>query len=470
VVSLDTDASAKGIRHPVSDIEPMRSQSPISPPFTSINDHLAALYRLRRFGIKLGLDTVTRIMKGLRNPHERYPCVHVAGTNGKGSVAAILASILMRAGYKVGLYTSPHLVRFNERIQVNGHPISDERLVEVAAAVQRVYTQGDPPTFFECATAMAMHHFASENIDWAVVETGMGGRYDATNVVLPKACVITNISLEHTEYLGTRLEQIAFEKAGIIKPGAGVITGTRQKHAADVIRRVASEKGVPLHRLGREIRIRMGKDGRFSYSGVEKRWRGLQVGLAGDHQRTNAALALGALELLMQQGLMISEDAIHDGLVRVRWPGRLEVAAESPLVLLDGAHNPSAIKILKQYLKDTTQPDKLTLVVGILKDKEWKTMVMDLAQIAHRLILTKPAYERAADPEMLASVLRPFDSRHVSVVPNVADAVSMAVDLARPDDTVCITGSLYTVGEAKAYLERSPFPPDEGESCLASKY
>lgn len=438
-------------------------------PFTSINDHLAALYRLRRFGIKLGLDTVTRIMKGLGNPQKRYRCIHVAGTNGKGSVAAILASILMRAGYKVGLYTSPHLVRFNERIQVNGRPISDERLADVAAAVQRVYTQGDPPTFFECATAMALHYFAAENIDWAVVETGMGGRYDATNVVLPKACVITNISLEHTEYLGTRLEQIAFEKAGIIKPGAGVVTGTRQKQAAEVIRKVASEKGVPLRRFGREIRIRSKKDGRFTYLGVENEWRDLQVGLAGDHQRTNAALALGALELVMQQGLIISDEAIYDGLVEVRWPGRLEVAAESPLVLLDGAHNPSAIKSLKQYLKNTTQPDKLTLVVGILKDKDWKTMILDLANIADRLILTRPAYERAADPEMLASVLPPFHSRHVSVVTNIADAVSRAVELARPDDTVCITGSLYTVGEAKAYLERSPFPPDKGESCLSSK-
>jgi dihydrofolate synthase/folylpolyglutamate synthase len=220
---------------------------------SSIDDHLSALYRLRRFGIKLGLSTISRLMRGLGNPQDRYSCIHVAGTNGKGSIAAFLSSVLVSAGYKVGLYTSPHLIRFNERIQINGRPISDSDVAGVAEAVQRIYTQGDPPTFFECATAMALYYFASEGVDWAVLETGMGGRYDATNVVHSEVCVISNVSMEHTEYLGNTLAKIAVEKAGIIKGGAGVVTEARQKSALQAIEQKTAELGVPLHRIGKQI-------------------------------------------------------------------------------------------------------------------------------------------------------------------------------------------------------------------------
>lgn len=419
---------------------------------SSIDDHLSALYRLRRFGIQLGLTTISRLMKGLGNPQDHYSCIHVAGTNGKGSVAAFVSSILFRAGYKVGLYTSPHLIRFNERIQINGNPISDKDVQGAAEAVQQIYAQGEPPTFFECATAMALHHFAAEKVDWAVLETGMGGRYDATNVVRPQACVISNITMEHTEYLGHTLKRIAAEKAGIIKERAGVVTGARQKAALQVIELAARQKDVPLLRMGKEIKVRKSANGLFTCMGKDHTWPELRVGLLGDHQMTNAALALGALELLMEKGLELPDEAIYRGLAETRWSGRLEVVSKDPFVLLDGAHNPSAIKTLKAFLKNRVAYRRLILVLGILKDKAWKPMVRELAVISHRMILTRPQYERAADPEELAAFARSL-KQDALVSPCLPDAISLALNEAGHGDMVCITGSLYTVGEAKAYLE-----------------
>ncbi len=419
---------------------------------SSIDDHLSALYRLRRFGIKLGLTTITRLMRGLGNPQDRYSCIQVAGTNGKGSIAAFLSSVLVSAGYKVGLYTSPHLIRFNERIQINGSPISDTDVARVADAVQRIYTQGDPPTFFECGTAMALYHFALQEVDWAVLETGMGGRYDATNVVHPEVCIISNVSREHTEYLGNTLAKIATEKAGIIKGGAGVVTGARQKNALQVIEQKAAKHGVPLYIIGKQIKVRTDQDGFFTYSGTKNRWPRLKVGLLGNHQVKNAVLALGAVELLMEKGVRISNEAIYAGLATVHWPGRLEVVSNDPFILLDGAHNPSAVKTLEQFLRNGIEADRLILVVGILKDKAWKPMLRKLAGVVDRMILTSPEYERAADPDELASFVRPL-KQEVVVMPRVSDAVSLALNEARSNDAICITGSLYTVGEAKAFLD-----------------
>ncbi|MCK4486833.1 MAG: bifunctional folylpolyglutamate synthase/dihydrofolate synthase [Desulfobacterales bacterium] len=428
----------------------------------SIDNHLSALYRLRRFGIKLGLATISRLLRGLGNPQDRFSSIHIAGTNGKGSIAAFLSSVLAHGGYKVGLYTSPHLVRFNERIQINGCPISDKDMAQVAEAVQRIYSQAEPPTFFECATAMALYHFASEGVDWAVLETGMGGRYDATNVVHPEVSIISNISMEHQEYLGNTLAKIAHEKAGIIKRGAGVVTGTRQKSALWVLKQVAAKKEVPLYRLGKGIRIRKDNEGTFTYLGINRRWPRVKIGLIGDHQITNAALALGALELLLEKGLHLTDKAIYAGLASTRWPGRLEVLSRKPFILLDGAHNPSAVRTLKKFLENSNAFRRLTMVVGILEDKAWKPMLRELAGVADRMILTRPQYERAADPHELASFVRPL-KQDLVVIPKLADAISLALEEASASDAVCITGSLYTVGDAKAYLDSigtSIFPND----------
>lgn len=423
---------------------------------SSVDDHLEALYRLRRFGIKLGLETISRLMRGLGDPQNQFPSIHVAGTNGKGSIAAFLSSVLTHGGYKVGLYTSPHLVRFNERIQINGCPISDQDVARVAEAVQRIYTQGEPPTFFECATAMAFHYFASEGVDWAVVETGMGGRYDATNVIQPKVSIISNISMEHQEYLGSTLSEIAREKAGIIKQGSSAVTGVRQKSALHVIEETVREKRVSLYRLGKEFRIRKDREGGFTYLGTNRRWPGIQIGLIGEHQFSNAALALGALEDLFGRGLHLTDEAIYNGLAAARWPGRLEVVSEDPLVLLDGAHNPSAVRTLRKFLANSNRFQRLIMVVGILGDKAWKPMLRDFAGIADRMILTRPEYERAADPCKLASFVGTFAADPV-VIPHLPEAISQALKEARPGDAVCITGSLYTVGDARAYLDGRGF-------------
>lgn len=423
----------------------------------SLDDHLQALYRLRRFGIKLGLGPMSRLMQGLGNPHRRYACIHVAGTNGKGSVAAFLSSILSRAGYTVGLYTSPHLVRFNERIQINGTPISDRAVIEAAEAVARIYTQSDPPTFFECATAMAFYHFAREAVDWAVLETGMGGRYDATNVVRPRVCAISNIGLEHTEYLGTRLVDIAAEKAGIIKPGACVVTGVHQKKALAVIEKAAATADAPLRRLGKEIKVRRTGDGFLHYRGPQKDWPRLRPGLPGAHQVKNAGLALGAVEFLQEQGLILPDSAIYSGLADVSWPGRLEIIPGPPRIILDGAHNPSAVTTLESFLRRHPSSGGLTLIAGILRDKAWKSMLRRLADVCDHLILTCPQYERAGDPEEQARFVSHYIT-NVTAIPRIADAISFAMKTLPPDGTLCITGSLYTVGEAKAYLARSQSP------------
>jgi dihydrofolate synthase/folylpolyglutamate synthase len=324
-------------------------------------------------------------------------------------------------------------------------------VAKVLEDVQFVYSQGDPPTFFECATAMALHHFALAGVDWAVLETGMGGRYDATNIVEPSACAISNIGLEHQEYLGRTLAEIAREKAGIIKQGVDVVTGTRQKNALSVIESVAKEKEAPLHRLGKEIRVRKDKNGSFAYSGIHRGWPMVNIGMAGKHQITNAALALGVVDLLLQKGVSVSDQAVYSGLATTRWPGRLEVVSKKPFILLDGAHNPSAARTLRTFLEEAVNVERLIMVVGILADKTWKPMLREIARVADTVIITRPEYERAADPHDLAAFVRTL-SQDMVVEPHLPDAVSLALDKAGKDDGVCITGSLYTVGDAKAFL------------------
>lgn len=425
---------------------------------SSIEDHLSSLYRLRRFGIQLELSTISRLMRGLGHPQTSYRCVHVAGTNGKGSTSSFIASVLSEAGFKVGLYTSPHLVRFNERIQINGIPIADADLLEAAEAVRSVYAQSDPPTFFEAATAMAFHYFAARAVDWAVVETGMGGRYDATNIIQPEVSVITNIGIEHTEFLGNTVAEIAGEKAGIIKSGANVVTGAQQHEALSVIEKVAREKAVSLYRFGKEISILRDQSqasSLISYIGPARKWSGVSVGLLGNHQFTNAALALGALELLLDKGVMIPDAAVYSGIKQTHWPGRLEIVSKEPTVIMDGAHNPAAVQLLKEFLDSDALPRKrLFWVLGILGDKDWKFMLSTLLSPEDRVFLARPDQERAADPNRMSAYAKSLCD-HVDVILNLPAAIDKAMQEACPQDLICITGSLYTVGEAKAYFEGS---------------
>jgi dihydrofolate synthase/folylpolyglutamate synthase len=422
-------------------------------PEKSYTNCLKTMYGFRRFGIKLGLATIKKILSGLENPQRRYGCIHVAGTNGKGSVASSLASILYQAGYKTGLYTSPHLVRFNERIQVNNRPISNKNVLAACNAVRQVHHGKREPTFFEFATAMALYEFGRQQVDWAVIETGMGGRLDATNVIAPELSIITNISLEHRDYLGDTLSRIAAEKAGIIKRRKPVVTAIKQKSACEVVEQIAAQKNAPLYRLGRDFRVRRQQSGTFSYYGLEHTWHDLQTALRGGHQADNAALVLAASELLNRRKVGLELDDIKKGLRTNRWPGRLETVSENPLIIMDGAHNQAAARNLARYLASNLAGSKITLVIGILDDKPYKAMLNSLLPLAGRVVLTRAKIDRALDPRRLQEVAADFNLENV-IVPDVVQAVKHAIDTSAPEEVICIAGSLYVVGEAKEAFDK----------------
>jgi dihydrofolate synthase/folylpolyglutamate synthase len=413
---------------------------------------LNSMYSLRRFGIKMGLTTIRKILAGLGNPQNTYNCIHVAGTNGKGSVASSLASILNQAGYKTGLYTSPHLVRFNERIQVNNRPITNKNVMASYQTIHKIHHGDREPTFFEFATVMAFNEFASQNVDWVVIETGMGGRLDATNIIRPKVSIITNISVEHRDYLGDTLEQISGEKAGIIKYRTPVITGIRQPKALAVVKNKATEKSAPLYRFGKDFKVRRNAAGTFAYHGIETTWRHLQTGLSGRHQVDNAALVLAACEMLNKRGAKISLDHIKAGLLKNRWPGRLEVVASRPRIILDGAHNFIAARNLGRFLSRNYSDRKITMVIGILDDKPYNAMLKCLLPTAHRVILTRAKINRAMEPEKLEPIARKSTSK-VKIVTGVRQALEHAMKTTPKKDIICVAGSLYVVGEAKEFLD-----------------
>ena len=428
---------------------------PAKDPYTEC---LSSMFGLRRFGIVLGLATIRGLLNGLGDPQRRFSSIHVAGTNGKGSVAATLSSVLQAAGYRVGLFTSPHLVRFNERICIDNRPVSDAAVVDAYRAVQHAPAGKREPTFFECSTAMAFYTFAQKKVDWAVIETGMGGRLDATNILRPKLSVITNISLEHRMYLGNTIAQIAGEKGGIIKYRAPVVAGVKQKTAVSVLRSIAASKSAPLYRFGESFRIRRRPDGTFDYYGMALTWRGLRKGLPGAHQVENAALVLAACEVLNRKDASIPVPAVRKGLLSARWPGRLEIARSAPLLILDGAHNFIAARTLKKYLVDHLPDRKITLVIGILDDKPYRSMLQSLLPGCNRVVVTRARIDRALPPETLYREARKIVP-NTAMVSNVADAVEFALKTTLPKDAVVVAGSLYVVGEAKEYLEtqdRSP--------------
>jgi dihydrofolate synthase/folylpolyglutamate synthase len=419
---------------------------------------LQTLFSLRRFGIKLGLATIRRMLAGLGDPHRRYKTIHIAGTNGKGSVASSLANVLRCSGYRVGLYTSPHLVRFNERIQVDGEQITDTDIVRLYRRVHRLLPGGREPTFFEFATAMAFDEFARRRVDWAVIETGMGGRMDATNVITPELEIITNISLEHREYLGATIRKIAFEKAGIIKRRRPVVTGIRQSSAFAVLQKAAQGKSAPVYRLGRDFSFRRRGAGSFTYRGIQHVWPDMATGLQGDYQLGNAALVLAACELLQIKAPRLSRESMRMGLMTTRWPGRLEIVSKKPLVMLDGAHNLDAARQLARHLRTYFRGRDVTMVVGILDDKPYTAMLKLLLPFAARAIVTQAKINRALPAEKIETVAKAMVS-DVRIIRDVGEALGYAVQTAAPESLTLVAGSLYVVGEAKAALEHGTVQP-----------
>lgn len=417
---------------------------------------LEKIYKLGRFGIKLELDTISNILSHLNTPQNNYNMVHVAGTNGKGSTATCIASILSAAGFKTGIYTSPHLVRFNERICVNGQQISNADVVSAYEAVNAADNGSRRATFFEIVTAMAFYHFAKENVEWAVIETGMGGRFDATNIITPKVSVITNLSIEHTDYLGHTIRDLAREKSGIIKPGVPAVTAVSQPSGIDTLTKVAKDRGAALYRFKNDFSIRKtpGRS-RYSYKGIYQNFKGLTKPLPGEHQRENLSLALAAVELVFERNqgtdprYELSRELVHKGLAQVKWPGRLEKIMDHPLVILDGAHNLKASVLLGKYLNRTLGDKKLTLVIGILDDKPYEAMLGRLLPRAQRVIVTKAKINRSIEPAVLTAAVKKIFKGELHVIEDVKDAVSYAISTSRNKDAICIAGSLYVAGEAK---------------------
>lgn len=422
--------------------------------FASLAEATAWVFDLQKFGIKFGLSSTARLLAALDNPHQGRRYVHIAGTNGKGSVAAMLSAMLTEAGYPVGLYTSPHLVSLAERFRRRDREIPEEHLLDLINRVRQVVHEQELPTYFEFVTVLALLYFAEVQADPIILETGMGGRLDATNIVQPLVTVITNIALEHQEHLGSGLKAIAFEKAGIIKPGVPLVTYARQETVLKIITARARELNAPVYIGGVDYRVKGGRQGRFRYQGRSLHLDHLSTNLPGRHQQRNAAVALAVIELLQGQGFDISETAIRLGLHQIHWPGRLEVVATHPWIILDGAHNPAAAGTLAQALKKGPAYRRLLLVLGIMADKDIRAMLQRLLPLAHVVIFTRPRYERAAPPEALARQADGY-ALETYIIPDIEAAIAQARSLARPEDLILITGSLYTVGEAKEYFGRT---------------
>jgi len=389
----------------------------------SYTEAIRWLYSTQAAGIKLGLENVRRLLDALGNPHRQLACIHVAGTNGKGSVSAMLDSVGRAAGLRTGLYTSPHLVRFNERIQVSGQPITDDEVLAGLSVIREAIARsGCTPTFFEITTALGFLHFFTQRVDLAIMETGLGGRLDATNLITPLVSVITSIDLDHQKILGDFRAKIAREKAGIIKPGVPVASIAQSADVREVIDEVAASLSAPVTYTTEPI-------------------TDLQIGLAGSHQRLNAAVARDALAVAR---LGISSDAVKTGLKSVFWPGRFQALDDR--LTIDGAHNLAASQRLVQTWRECCPGVSPTIVFGGLQDKDLDEMLSALAPIAARFFLVPVKNPRAEDP---ANIRLPSGIAGV-VFPGMQEAVEAAKKLAEP---ILVTGSLFLVGEVLSWIQ-----------------
>ncbi|MBN2453252.1 MAG: bifunctional folylpolyglutamate synthase/dihydrofolate synthase [Candidatus Omnitrophica bacterium] len=405
------------------------------------------------------LDRMRRLCAILGDPQDAVPSVHISGTKGKGSTAAMIQSILKSAGLKAGLYTSPHLVSFRERIRTGDRLIGEDDLGAIMAIVKSAVGKmsDDKPSFFEIYTALAYLYFKKEKADIAVYETGLGGRLDATNVIKPLISVITPVSYEHTAILGNTLAQIAFEKAGIIKEDSLCISAPQEKDALAVIEKVCAEKGSRLVLVGRDIIFDEVKatdeEEVFSVSAIFGEYKNLHMKMLGSHQVVNAAVAIGAAEALRLGGMRIDKDAIRKGIGAVRWPGRLEVIRKrSPRIILDGAQNAASARALARSIKRSFKYQRLILILGVSGDKDIKGILKEMVPIADSVILTRSMVtERAMDPSLIREKITPA-SKDVVETLNVKDAVDRAIAKADARDLILVTGSLFVVGEARHML------------------
>lgn len=413
------------------------------------------IYSTQKLGSKLGLDNITYLLNLLGNPHKGLRVIHIAGTNGKGSTTAMLTSVLCGAGYRVGTYVSPFITCFNERIGMNGNYIHDDDLAELTTIVKEkidfMVAQGHAhPTEFEIITAIAFLYYKRQNCDFVVLEVGLGGRLDSTNVIEnPLVSVITSISFDHMEILGDTIEKIAYEKCGIIKNGGQVVCYPIQKDGAwDVIKQTCEEKNATLSIAAMPENIDSTINGNvLDYPGFPH----IQTSLVGEYQAYNTATVLAVLEILREKhGIAIDNETIYYGISHTLWAGRFEVLSQSPLVIIDGGHNLSGVEAFKRSFEKLTANKKVTIVMGMFKDKEYRECVRSLAPLADNFIATAAFSPRAATAQMIADCAD--SAKSVFVCPTTQEAIDMAIEKSSKDDVIAVVGSLFLISDIRQYL------------------
>ena len=447
--------------------------------FMNYNEVWTFLDNLQFFKIKLGLDSMRMFLEELGSPEKNLKFIHIAGTNGKGSVGATLLTLLTKAGYRVGFYTSPHLSSVRERFRINDEYIPEDEFAEEGSRIHDIL-MGRQITYFEFTTALALLWFARRKVDLVILEVGLGGRLDATNVVTPLVSVITNVSMDHEMYLGNTLAEIAGEKAGIIKEGVPVVCGVGPGASEDerivlsVVERFCTERKAPLFLYGRDFFVEPAEDAKWDYWAMKRKGccrlrekiTGLSFSLKGRYQGVNTGVALATLEILDQLGFHVDEATIRAGLLEVAWPGRLEFfclsrdngrpvdcAGENAVhYMLDGAHNPAGVTALCEALENEIEYKRLILVWAAMSDKDFRLVLPRVARRAGIIIFTRLEYERSAQPQDMVKAL-PEEIRGRVICDNsLVSALAKAAELANPEDLICIAGSLYLVGEVRKRL------------------
>lgn len=417
-----------------------------------MNHNLDKLNTIGFFDIKPGLGRIKKVLDYLDNPQDKIKSILIAGTNGKGSVASILSSILISNGYKTGLYTSPHLISVTERFKINNNLISEENLDSSLGTVFKACEATNTSmSYFELVTAASFIYFLNENIDIAVLEVGMGGRWDATNVVNPLVSVITNISFDHSEHLGNTLELIAGEKAEIIKENRPAVSGVSE-HEIEIIKKKAEASNSDLYIFGDDFNIKINEDNTFDYQGINSDIKNLSSNLVGTHQAINSSLALVSSELLINEyGYTIDNEKIPNALLSVIYEGRCEIVREKPLMVLDAAHNTSAATSLVKTLKELEE-NKFVFLIGMLSDKKHEEFFSTITGIAERIIITQIPNERSAETKMLYDISKDY-IKDVVVIEDHKEAYNYVYSLNVP---VCITGSVYLIGLIKEIIKKDP--------------
>jgi len=410
----------------------------------------------------LNLQRMRDLLNLLENPHRSLKFIHISGTKGKGSTAAMITSILTSEGLKVGLYTSPHLINPRERIRIREKMINKERfsqlIFQIKTAVEKIRKVRPhfSPTFFEVYTSLAFLYFFLEKVDLAVMEVGMGGRLDATNVINPLVGVITSISLDHTKELGDNLVSIAREKAGIIKRKTKIVSSPQNSAVLSLFEKICRERKAQLYRIGKEVTFKLlssGKEGQtFKVKGIKGYYPDLFIPLVGKHQIINATAAIAAVELIEEEGIFISGESIKQGLERVYWPGRVEILPQRPTFIVDCAHNGASAKALAQCLSELFPKKGIILILAILKNKDVEGIGKVLCPLGKTIIVTKVNSPRALSPDELAGRIKKYCYSNPLIEKNVSLAIAQAKSLAKKEDVVCITGSVYLAGEALSYL------------------